>query len=114
MSLLCMVCLDTLADYRSLPCLEEQQSADKILQRIDNEWPTRGSGDPVSQYVQQLGLRLAQSTQGASRLFWRFSVVRNLAPNAFSIGNGYVFVTEGALNLARNESELAAILAHEL
>jgi predicted Zn-dependent protease len=41
-------------------------------------------------------------------------VVRNLAPNAFSIGNGYVFVTEGAVNLAQNESELAAILAHEL
>ena len=114
MSLLSIACQDTFADYRLLPCPEEQQSANKTLQRIENEWPTRGSGDPVSQYVQQLGLRLAQSTQSASRFFWRFSVVRNLAPNAFSIGNGYVFLTEGALNLAQNESELAAILAHEL
>jgi predicted Zn-dependent protease len=114
MPLLLMAWLEAYADNRSLPCPEERQSADRSFQRIENEWPTRGSGDPVTQYIQQLGLRLAQLSQNGRNIFWHFSVVRNLAPNAFSIGNGYVFVTEGAVNHAQNESELAAILAHEL
>jgi Zn-dependent protease with chaperone function len=114
MPLLLMAWIKAYADYRSLPCPEERQSADRSFQRIENEWPTRGSGDPVTQYIQQLGLRLAKLSQDGRNIFWHFSVVRNLAPNAFSIGNGYVFVTEGAVNLAQNESELAAILAHEL
>ena len=114
MLLLLMVGSDAQSGYRSLPCTGEQQSADISLQRIENEWPTRGSGDPVTQYVQKLGVGLAQYTIDGRRIFWRFAVVRNLAPNAFSIGGGYVFVTDGAVNFAQNESELAAILAHEL
>lgn len=114
MPFLSLACLYAHAGYGSLPCPEEQQSANSTFQRIENEWPTRGSGDPISQYVQQLGTRLAQLTRDGPKIFWRFIVVRNLAPNAFSIGNGYVFITEGALNIAQNESELAAILAHEL
>ena len=74
----------------------------------------RGSGDAVSQYVQKLGIRLAYFSVYGRNIPWRFSVVRNLAPNAFSIGGGYVFITDGAVNFAQNESELAAILAHEL
>ena len=96
------------------PCEGEQESARTTLQRIEREWPLRGSGDAVTQYVQNLGIRLAQYTGWGRTLPWRFSVVRNLAPNAFSIGGGYVFITDGAVNFVQNESELAAILAHEL
>lgn len=112
--LLLMVGPEAQSGYRSLPCPGEQQSALISLQRIENEWPMRGSGDAVTQYVQKLGVRLANLTIDGRKILWRFSVVRNLAPNAFSIGGGYVFVMEGAVNLAKNESELAAILAHEL
>ena len=68
----------------------------------------------VSQYVQKLGVRLAHFSVYGRNSPWQFSVVRNLAPNAFSIGGGYVFITDGAVNFVQNESELAAILAHEL
>ena len=96
------------------PCDGLQQAPDISLQRIENEWPLRGSGDSVSQYVQKLGIRLANFSVYGQNISWRFSVVRNLAPNAFSIGGGYVFITDGAVNFVQNESELAAILAHEL
>lgn len=95
-------------------CSSEQQTAQASLQKIENEWPLRGSGDPVSQYVQKLGDRLAYFSNGGRNIRWRFSVIRNLAPNAYSIGSGYVFITDGAVNFAQNESELVAILAHEL
>lgn len=74
----------------------------------------RGSGDPVTQYVQNLGARLVGTALDGQGVIWRFMVVRNLEPNAFSIGNGLIFITEGAMNLAQNESELAAIIAHEI
>jgi beta-barrel assembly-enhancing protease len=85
-----------------------------MLQRIEREWPMRGSGDMVSQYVQKLGIQLVHFSVYGQNISWQFSVVRNLAPNAFSIGGGHVFITDGAVNFAQNESELAAILAHEL
>jgi predicted Zn-dependent protease len=109
-----LLLMDAKAGYRVLPCPEEKLAAHSALQKINNEWPTRGSGDPVTQYIQKLGYYLGQLIPDGRRIGWRFEVVRNLAPNAFSIGNGYIFVTEGAINLAQNESELAAILAHEI
>ncbi|MGR8929175.1 MAG: M48 family metallopeptidase [Gammaproteobacteria bacterium] len=114
MPLLFVFCAQTKADGLGLPCQRERQTANLALQRIENEWPLRASSDGVSQYIERLGIELARSTVTGREIYWRFSIVRNLAPNAFSIGNGYVFVTEGALKLARNESELAAILAHEI
>ncbi len=87
----------------------------KMRQRIVREWPLRSFADEASQFVQALGQRLADHYDGRARsIAWRFSLVRNLAPNAFSIGAGNVFVTEGAITFSQNEAELAAILAHEL
>jgi predicted Zn-dependent protease len=103
-----------LSDDHFSPCYGKQQAVDLSLQRIENEWPMHGSGDAVSQYMQKLGIQLAHFSVYGQNISWRFSVVRNLAPNAFSIGGGYVFITDGAVNFAQNESELAAILAHEL
>jgi beta-barrel assembly-enhancing protease len=114
MSLLWSVSFDVMSDYDISSCVSEQQMAQASLQQIEDEWPMRGSGDAISQYVQKFGVRLAHLTVYGRKSPWRFSVVRNLAPNAFSIGGGYVFITDGAINFVQNESELAAILAHEL
>jgi predicted Zn-dependent protease len=103
-----------LSDHHFSACSGDHQAVDASLQRIENEWPMRGSGDRVSQYVQKIGVRLAHFSVYGRNIHWQFSVVRNLAPNAFSIGGGYFFITDGAVNFVQNESELAAILAHEL
>ncbi|MDD5322314.1 MAG: M48 family metalloprotease, partial [Methylococcales bacterium] len=114
MSLLWGVSFDAISDYHISSCTGEQQMAQASLRQIEDEWPMRGSGDAVSRYVQKLGVRLAHFTVYGRNIIWQFSVVRNLAPNAFSIGGGYVFITDGAVNFVQNESELAAILAHEI
>lgn len=96
-------------------CPGELDRALETRQRILGEWPLRAVGDPATRFVQALGARLAADYGNrAGVISWRFALARNLAPNAFSIGAGYVFVTEGAVTFARNEEELAAILAHEL
>lgn len=102
------------ADANGL-CQGEKDKAMKLRQRIVREWPLRPSTDEVSQYVQNLGVRLAERYGASGQAIpWRFTLVRNLAPNAFSIGAGNVFVNEGAITFSQNEAELAAILAHEL
>ena len=95
-------------------CPGEQDRARSALQRIQREWPLRGSGDAVTRFVQSFGDRIALFSDRGRMITWRFALVRNLAPNAFSIGAGFVFVTDGSVGFARNESELAAILAHEM
>jgi len=95
-------------------CTGEQERASAITQRINQEWPMRSNNDLVSTYVQRLGQQLAQTLVEGRSLVWHFSVVRDRSSNAFSIGNGYIYVTDGAVVIAQNESEVAAVLAHEI
>src|SRR5262249_16990994 len=47
-------------------------------------------------------------------LCWHFVVVDSDTVNGFAAPGGFVFVTTAALKLAKNEDELAGILAHEV
>jgi beta-barrel assembly-enhancing protease len=109
-----LVALVSQASDAELACPSEQQRARTLAGHIAQEWPIRGSGDYVSRYVQSLGDRLAARAAKARPGQWHFVVLRDRSANAFSIGDGRVYVTEGALLFARDESEMAAILAHEI
>jgi len=95
-------------------CYSEVQNARAMRERIEREWPLRSSGDALTLYLRQLLGRLAAVSGGATGIPWSVTVARNLAANAFSIGNGNIYVTEGAVGLAETESEMAAVLAHEM
>lgn len=100
--------------------------ADKALNstiKIAQEWPLRPVNDSATQYLQKLGERLvAQGETLAKSLpyydgmpeHWHFLIVRDLSVNAFSIGNGHIYITDGSLAFADTESELAAMLSHEI
>lgn len=96
-------------------CPGELEAALTTRQKIFDEWPLRPVNDEVTEFVQKLAIRLAaQYSFNAGNIPWRIYLVRNLSPNAFSIGGGFVFINEGALTFAENEEELIAIIAHEL
>ena len=94
-------------------CSGEAEKADRIRDRIQNELPLRAS-DPVVEYVRDLGRRLAERAGIDGRARWRFQVVRDRSVNAFSIGDGRIYVTEGAILAASSEAELAGVIAHEM
>lgn len=48
------------------------------------------------------------------RVNWKVRALRDPQPNAFALPNGSIYVTTGLLTLIDNESQLAAIIAHEL
>lgn len=65
------------------------------------------------QYLQRVGLTLArQSTR--PELPFHFGLLKSTELNAYATPGGYVFVTEGLLDLLQDESELAGVLAHEI
>jgi beta-barrel assembly-enhancing protease len=69
--------------------------------------------DSRQRYVNNVGAWLAANSD-RPELNWRFGVIRTSSVNAFAAPGGYVFITEGMLNILDNEAELAAVLSHEI
>lgn len=70
------------------------------------------SDDPeLNEYIQQLGNRLTSGLENQSG--FHFFLINNKAINAFAVPGGYIGVHTGLLLAARNEAEVAAVLAHE-
>jgi predicted Zn-dependent protease len=70
--------------------------------------------DPeVSEYLQSLGLRVSSLAHEGNRDF-NFFLVRDQAINAFALPGGFIGIHSGLLLTTERESELAAVLAHEV
>jgi len=93
-----------------LEVLEQSELLDRRLERdgliLANE--------PASVYLNQIGHLLIPKDLRIERVTWKFRAVRDPQPNAFALPNGSIYVTTGLLSLMENESQLAAIIAHEL
>ncbi len=81
----------------------------KIVQRLGGEL----RNPALVAYVSGLGAQLVAVSARAGE-DWRFTVLDSPEVNAFALPGGYVYVTRGLLALANSESELAAVLAHEI
>jgi len=68
---------------------------------------------PVQAYVARVGRRLAAHAKG-QRYPYSFSTANYREINAFALPGGPVWVNRGAIEAARNESQLAGVLAHEI
>ena len=84
------------------------------MRQIGEQWPLRAIDDPVADYVQRIGLRLARVVDPKRSQPWDFYVVRKAEPSAIAIGGGHFVISDGLIAFVRNESELAAVLAHEI
>ena len=94
-------------------CQEEVTRAKGTLSEIFRGWPLRPSGDAANDALQEIATRLARQSGEETHRRWRTHVIRDSKLNAFSIGDGHVFVTEGMLRFVESEAELAAVLSHE-
>ena len=67
----------------------------------------------LTDYVSEVGRRLV--AYAPLRTFqYEFKVVDQMAPNAFALPGGHIYVSRGLLALADNEAELAGVLGHEI
>ena len=92
---------------------EENQLGRAIMRQV------RASGelveDPlVTEYINEIGYRLAAQANADGDHEFSFFVVDNSAINAFALPGGFIGVHTGLLEATRNEDELAGVLAHEV
>ena len=71
--------------------------------------------DPlVTEYINEIGYRLAAQANADGNHEFSFFVVDNNVINAFALPGGFIGVHTGLLEATRNEDELAGVLAHEV
>jgi predicted Zn-dependent protease len=90
---------------------QEIQAGVKMDQQIREKY--KPSDNQVLQdYVSTLGKRLARQTQ-LDYPFTYTVIDDSRSANAFTAPGGFIYVTTGLINMLENESQLAAVLAHE-
>jgi hypothetical protein len=67
----------------------------------------------VNAYVNQIGQRLAANA-GGPQFQYRFRVVNQTDINAFALPGGFIYINRGVIDNARNEGEVAGVIAHEI
>lgn len=69
---------------------------------------------PISDYVRQVGLKVAMASVPGSRpQDWTITVLNSPVPNAMATPGGYLYITRGLLSMINSEAELASVLGHE-
>jgi predicted Zn-dependent protease len=100
---------------RQLIIISEQEEVQIGLQSDAEVRQSMGVYDDpdLQRYVDEVGQRLAQLSSRPD-LPWTFAVVDEKAVNAFALPGGFIYLTRGILPFLHDESELAAVLGHEI
>ena len=80
---------------------------------VAKEMPLMPADDPLVQYVNKVGQRVA-AVSDRPNLFYRFNVVDDTTVNAFALPGGHIYIYLGLLIYMNSEAELAAVLGHEI
>ncbi|MDR3746728.1 MAG: M48 family metallopeptidase [Acidobacteriota bacterium] len=92
---------------------QEVEVGQKAAAEASKQLPILPKSDPITQYVQQLGAKLAADAPGEA---WPYSfhVVNQKEINAFALPGGPIYVNLGTIQAADNEAQLAGVMAHEI
>ena len=96
----------------SLTAEREDGIGQSVAVSLTNEYEL-SDDEELTRYVSMVGLTLADASDRPVGN-WLFGVLESNEVNAYAAPNGYIFVTRGALERMRDESELAGVLAHEM
>ena len=93
--------------------LEVLEQADLLDARFERDGLVLAD-EAANAYLRRVGRSLIAQDLQLEKVSWKFRALRDPQPNAFALPNGSIYVTTGLLTLIDNESQLAAIIAHEL
>jgi len=93
--------------------LEVLEQADLLDTRFERDGVVLAD-EAANAFLRRVGKSLIAHDVELERVSWKFRALRDPQPNAFALPNGSIYVTTGLLTLIDNESQLAAILAHEV
>src|SRR4029077_6623793 len=91
---------------------DDVQIGEQSLQQALQQLPILNDSQ-INSYVNNIGQRLAANS-GGPNFQYQFRVVNTSDINAFALPGGFVFINRGIIEQARNEGELAGVMAHEI
>ncbi len=105
-----------LPDPGKAPMTKEQQVqlGRQTMAEVYKQMPVLPDSSPETQYIQQLGKRLASVIPRDYSWPYEFHVIPQKDINAFALPGGPMFVNVGAIVAADNEAELVGVMAHEM
>src|SRR5687767_5640521 len=95
---------------------DDIQLGRQAAQEVEQQMPILRDGD-VTSYVSRVGERLAASVPSQFQhpgFDYYFRVVNARDINAFALPGGPMYVNRGMIEAARNEGEMAGVMAHEI
>jgi beta-barrel assembly-enhancing protease len=93
---------------------QQVQLGKKVLPEVYKQMPVLPDSHPLTQYVQSLGRKLDTVIPQQYNWPYEFHVIPQKEINAFAIPGGPIFINVGTITAARNEAELAGVVAHEM
>ncbi len=90
---------------------KEREIGQKIVKQIEEQWPLVAEPATTSK-LEMIVNRLEPYMQ--RRIDWEVRVVQSEELNAFCLPGGFIFFTTGILKKLETDSELAAVMAHEM
>ncbi len=97
----------------SSPQWELQTGAQQYQPALQSQGGDYRLDAKLSDYISIVGHRLAAKSDRPD-LPWEFTVLNNSAPNAWALPGGKIAINRGLLLALNSESELAAVLGHEV
>ena len=88
----------------------------EAAQQVEQQMPILNDAE-TTRYVQEVGRRLVDAipSQFQQPAFqYNFSVVNARDINAFALPGGPMYVNRGMIEAAKNEGEMAGVMAHEI
>ncbi|MCS6874686.1 MAG: M48 family metallopeptidase [Pyrinomonadaceae bacterium] len=95
---------------------EDVKIGQEASQEVESKLPILRDRE-VEQYVQSVGRRLVKAIPdefNEPRFNYTFKVVNLSDINAFALPGGPIYINRGLIEVAKNEGELAGVIAHEI
>lgn len=89
----------------------ERKIGEKAVAEIEKNWPL--TADPAATARLQMILNRLEPHM-ERRIPYKLYVIKTEALNAFCLPGGFIFFTSGILDLLKADSEIAAVMAHEM
>lgn len=99
-------------DFNMISTAEEVSMGKDFAIEIENEFEVHNDPE-LTAYVQSVGGRIAAICHRQD-IQYHFKVVRSDEMNAFALPGGFIYIYTGLLKVLDDESQLAAVLAHEV
>jgi beta-barrel assembly-enhancing protease len=93
--------------------LELLEQVDLLDRRFEKERVVL-EDEATNAQLARVGKSLIPRGLALEHVAWKFRALRDSQPNAFALPNGSIYVSTGLIALVDNESQLAAVLAHEM